>query len=282
MHKVFRLDIYLRNHFTLTYFLDSFVLHHLLIVWTCPSQPTAVIWDRPRKSNRRIPMTTMNTVENSTDPPMSKKTCARWDNDNVWKLFWIPKNSVMNSKRSSPMPWNMVLIQHRWWRCSRSLNSCYRIRLAGQRFHRCRVLVAQWSFLSTTSVESIRKVTRRANVYFVANWPHSIDWSIYSDGHKGSTIMSRYATERRWTSASSSRANGCLHCLISVDGYTSHPISSNDSPFFQARVNQEQEHFLINPFGLMYHEVTGSSLVKVDIAGKQQTCVIGWIEHFSS
>lgn len=38
--------------------------------------------------------------------------------------------------------------------------------------------------------------------------------------------------------------------------------------FFQkARVNQEQEHFLINPFGLMYHEVTGSSLVKVDIAG---------------
>ncbi|CAF4225040.1 unnamed protein product, partial [Rotaria magnacalcarata] len=33
------------------------------------------------------------------------------------------------------------------------------------------------------------------------------------------------------------------------------------------RVNQELEHFLINPFGLMYHEVTGSSLVKVDIAG---------------
>ncbi|CAF1330849.1 unnamed protein product, partial [Didymodactylos carnosus] len=34
-----------------------------------------------------------------------------------------------------------------------------------------------------------------------------------------------------------------------------------------ARINQEQEHFLINPFGLMYHEVTGASLVKVDIQG---------------
>ena len=37
----------------------------------------------------------------------------------------------------------------------------------------------------------------------------------------------------------------------------------------QARVNQEQEHFLINPFGMMYHEVTGSTLVKVDIAGRR-------------
>ena len=44
--------------------------------------------------------------------------------------------------------------------------------------------------------------------------------------------------------------------------------------FLQARVNQEQEHFLINPFGLMYHEVTGSSLVKVDIAGKSK--ILNW------
>jgi adducin len=57
-------------------------------------------------------------------------------------------------------------------------------------------------------------------------------------------------------------------CLIGVDGHTSLLISNNESSFFQARVNQEQEHFLINPFGLMYHEVTGSSLVKVDIAGE--------------
>ncbi len=38
--------------------------------------------------------------------------------------------------------------------------------------------------------------------------------------------------------------------------------------FLKVRVNQEQEHFLINPFGMMYHEITGSTLVKVDIAGK--------------
>ncbi|XP_075276511.1 alpha-adducin isoform X1 [Opisthocomus hoazin] len=34
-----------------------------------------------------------------------------------------------------------------------------------------------------------------------------------------------------------------------------------------ARVNSEQEHFLIVPFGLLYSEVTASSLVKVNIQG---------------
>lgn len=34
-----------------------------------------------------------------------------------------------------------------------------------------------------------------------------------------------------------------------------------------ARLNQDQEHFLINPYGLLYHEVTASSLVKVDMKG---------------
>ncbi|KAI1305926.1 Protein hu-li tai shao [Halotydeus destructor] len=33
------------------------------------------------------------------------------------------------------------------------------------------------------------------------------------------------------------------------------------------RVSQEHEHFLLNPFGLMYHEITASSLVKVDLQG---------------
>ena len=36
----------------------------------------------------------------------------------------------------------------------------------------------------------------------------------------------------------------------------------------QARINQEEEHFLINPFGLMYAEVTASALVKVDMQGE--------------
>ena len=33
----------------------------------------------------------------------------------------------------------------------------------------------------------------------------------------------------------------------------------------QVRVSQEHEHFLLNPFGLLYSEVTASSLIKVDM-----------------
>ena len=32
-------------------------------------------------------------------------------------------------------------------------------------------------------------------------------------------------------------------------------------------MSQDTEHFLLNAFGLMYHEVTASSLVKVDMQG---------------
>lgn len=35
-----------------------------------------------------------------------------------------------------------------------------------------------------------------------------------------------------------------------------------------ARVPGSDNHFLINPYGLMFHEVTASNLVKVDITGK--------------
>lgn len=34
-----------------------------------------------------------------------------------------------------------------------------------------------------------------------------------------------------------------------------------------ARLNADQEEFLVNPFGLLYHEVTASSLNKVDMQG---------------
>ncbi|XP_063231321.1 protein hu-li tai shao isoform X2 [Bacillus rossius redtenbacheri] len=34
-----------------------------------------------------------------------------------------------------------------------------------------------------------------------------------------------------------------------------------------ARLNQDQEHFLINPFGMLFHEITASSLVKIDMQG---------------
>ncbi|KAF7994226.1 hypothetical protein HCN44_002190 [Aphidius gifuensis] len=35
-----------------------------------------------------------------------------------------------------------------------------------------------------------------------------------------------------------------------------------------ARLNQDQEHFLVNPYGLLYHEITASSLVKVNMQGE--------------
>jgi len=36
-----------------------------------------------------------------------------------------------------------------------------------------------------------------------------------------------------------------------------------------ARVSQDTEHFLLNPFGMMYNEVTASSLIKVNMQGEQ-------------
>merc|ERR1719226_15537 len=36
-----------------------------------------------------------------------------------------------------------------------------------------------------------------------------------------------------------------------------------------ARVSQDTEHFLLNPFGMMYYEVTASSLIKVNMQGEQ-------------
>lgn len=35
----------------------------------------------------------------------------------------------------------------------------------------------------------------------------------------------------------------------------------------KVRVSQDQEHFLLNPFGLQYHEISASSLLKVDMQG---------------
>nr|NVI74661.1 hu li tai shao [Cucujiformia] len=32
-----------------------------------------------------------------------------------------------------------------------------------------------------------------------------------------------------------------------------------------ARLNQDEEHFLVNPYGMLYHEITASSLIKVDM-----------------
>lgn len=53
------------------------------------------------------------------------------------------------------------------------------------------------------------------------------------------------------------------------------------------RLSRNEEHFLINPFGLLYHEVTASSLIKVNshgvvldpgstVLGVEET---GWLFH---
>lgn len=51
--------------------------------------------------------------------------------------------------------------------------------------------------------------------------------------------------------------------LVDMNGW-GHGIYNHIS----ARINQEQEHFLINPFGMNYSEITASSLVKIDIRGE--------------
>src|SRR5688572_31072953 len=38
-----------------------------------------------------------------------------------------------------------------------------------------------------------------------------------------------------------------------------------------ARVPGPEHHFLINPYGMMFEEITASSLVKIDLAGRKVT-----------
>ncbi|XP_071827242.1 gamma-adducin-like isoform X3 [Apostichopus japonicus] len=53
-----------------------------------------------------------------------------------------------------------------------------------------------------------------------------------------------------------------LYRLVEYHGWT-HSIYNHIS----ARVSAEQDHFLINPFGLLYSEITASSLIKIDTLG---------------
>ncbi|XP_066939984.1 protein hu-li tai shao isoform X10 [Macrobrachium rosenbergii] len=53
-----------------------------------------------------------------------------------------------------------------------------------------------------------------------------------------------------------------VYRLIDLHGWT-----QNIYNHVTARISQDTEHFLLNPFGLLYHEVTASSLVKVDMQG---------------
>lgn len=39
------------------------------------------------------------------------------------------------------------------------------------------------------------------------------------------------------------------------------------STLITARLNQDEEHFLVNPYGMLFHEITASSLIKVHMQG---------------
>lgn len=54
-------------------------------------------------------------------------------------------------------------------------------------------------------------------------------------------------------------------CYRLVDHYGMTDLHLNH---ISARVPGAEEHFLINPFGMMYEEIAASSLIKVDLAGK--------------
>ncbi len=53
-------------------------------------------------------------------------------------------------------------------------------------------------------------------------------------------------------------------CYRLVDHYGMCDLHLNH---ISARVPGNEEHFLINPFGMMYEEITASSLIKIDLAG---------------
>jgi len=53
-----------------------------------------------------------------------------------------------------------------------------------------------------------------------------------------------------------------VYRLIDIHGWTQSIYNH-----VTARISQDEENFLLNPFGLLYHEVTAASLVKVDMQG---------------
>ncbi|CAF3387266.1 unnamed protein product [Rotaria socialis] len=100
--------------------------------------------------------------------------------------------------------------------------------------------------------------------------PHTSRWTTVSSlSRAGGSVIVPINDIRGVDSQGYSKSERLLRCklaslyrLVDLFGW-----SQGIYNHITVRVNQELEHFLINPFGLMYHEVTGSSLVKVDIAG---------------
>ncbi|OQV25945.1 Protein hu-li tai shao [Hypsibius exemplaris] len=54
-----------------------------------------------------------------------------------------------------------------------------------------------------------------------------------------------------------------LYRLVDLQGWTQGIYNH-----ITVRISQEHDHFLINPFGMLYNEISASSLVKVDLSGQ--------------
>lgn len=103
---------------------------------------------------------------------------------------------------------------------------------------------------------------------------HQVTELLQTGGFTSSTLRSAPATIpindiRGVDSLKYNNAEKLLRCkvaavyrLVDLFGW-----SQNIYNHISARINQELEHFLINPFGLQYNEITASSLVKIDIQG---------------
>ncbi len=61
--------------------------------------------------------------------------------------------------------------------------------------------------------------------------------------------------------------HGTCFCFyfLTLANFVQNSLVANLWRFVQARISQDTEHFLLNPFGMLYNEITASSLVKVNM-----------------
>lgn len=80
-----------------------------------------------------------------------------------------------------------------------------------------------------------------------------------------SSISAKQATASQFSKAEWETRVDLAACYRLVDHYGMCDMHLNH---ISARAPGAEEHFLINPFGMMYEEITASSLIKLDLDGK--------------
>jgi len=94
-------------------------------------------------------------------------------------------------------------------------------------------------------------------------------WQQISSMNKGGNVLIPINDIRGIDTLNYAKGERLLRCKLSslyriMDLYG---WSSGISNHISVRLNQELEQFLVNPYGLLYHEVTASSLIKVNAVG---------------